>query len=284
MDDEMIKKLDRKRIRSCARNYLNHLVSCKRSQMSIFIIIGVLLVGLVALFFLMRQGVIPSIGKSPETNPNSFLETCMNDKIKETIGILLSQGGYITNPLNKKFKFEGEKDYSYISYLCYNQNYYLPCINQEPMLIQNIKKETKQYISKDIELCFNDLTSNLNKEGYVVDARYGGFDVDISQNKMTISIDGKLTLTKTDETKKIEKFKISFLTRLYDLAVVSQEIVSQEARFCNFEHLGYMLFYPEFKIDKFRTGDSIIIYNIQHRDSKEKFRFAVRGCVIPPGI
>ncbi len=266
MDDEMIKKI------------------YKRGQMSIFIIIGIMLVSLIALFFLMRQGVIPSIGKSPETNPNSFLETCMRDKIKDTLNILLSQGGYINNPLSKKFKFEGEKNYSYISYLCYNQNYYLPCINQEPLLIQHLKKEIKNYISDDIENCFGELGSSLEEQGYVVDAVYKGFEVDLVSKKIIIDIDGKLTLTKTDETKKIEKFKIIFLTRLYDLAVVGQEIVSQEAKYCNFEQLGFMLLYPQFKIDKFRTGDSTIIYTVQHSDSKEKFRFAVRSCVIPPGI
>ena len=65
---------------------------------------------------------------------------------------------------------------------------------------------------------------------------------------------------------------------------MAHEIVSQESQFCYFEYLGYMLLYPEYKIDKFRTSDETIIYTIDHKDSKEMFRFAVRGCVIPPGF
>ena len=70
----------------------------------------------------------------------------------------------------------------------------------------------------------------------------------------------------------------------YDLAVISQEIVSQEAESCNFEILGFMLLNPEFEADRFRTGDSTTIYTIKHKGSEEWFRFAVRSCVIPPGV
>jgi len=59
--------------------------------------------------------------------------------------------------------------------------------------------------------------------------------------------------------------------------------VSQEARFCNFEQQGFTLLYPEFEIDKFRTGEGSIIYTVQHKKTGEVFKFAVIGCVIPPG-
>ena len=255
-----------------------------KGQVTIFIIVGILIISLVAMFLFFRTGIIPGIAESPETNPNIFLDSCMEDKIKETIRIISSQGGYIENPLHKTFKFEDESIFTNISYLCYNQNYYLPCINQEPMLIQHLKDEIKNHISEDVENCFDELTLSLEKQNYVVDAKYRGFEVDLMDKKVAVKIDGEIALTKSGETSEQEDFKIIVSSRFYNLAVVAQEIVSQEARFCHFEHLGFMLFYPEFNIDRFRTGDSIIIYTIQHRKSKEVFRFAVRGCVIPPGI
>ena len=45
-----------------------------------------------------------------------------------------------------------------------------------------------------------------------------------------------------------------------------------------------MLAYPELDIDKYRTIDSSIIYNLKHIESNEEFRFAVRGCVFAPGF
>ena len=93
-----------------------------------------------------------------------------------------------------------------------------------------------------------------------------------------------MKITKADETSTYNNFKIIFPTRLYDISVVVQEITGQEARFCNFEQQGFTLFYPEFDIDKFRTGDGDTIYTISHKKTNEAFRFAIRGCVIPPAF
>lgn len=255
-----------------------------KAQVTIFIIAGIILISVLGLFFLLEKGKIIDINKAKEINPNIFLQSCIEDKIKETIEIISSQGGYINNPLNKTFKFDNEEDFTDISYLCYNKNYYLSCVNQEPMLIQHLKKEIHNYVSEEVRDCFDELVLSLNKQLYTVDAKYNGFEVELMPKKVVVEIDGEITLTKSGETLKQEGFKIIVPSRFYDLAIVVQEIISQEARFCNFEHLGFMLFYSQFKIDKFRTGDLITIYTLEHRDSKEKFRFAVRSCVIPPSM
>ena len=256
----------------------------RKAQVTIFIIAGILIFTAVVFFFLFRQGVIPGIGEKPEENPGGFLEICIEDKLIEGVELISSQGGYLKNPLNRTFKFSDEKDFTDISYLCYNQNYYLPCINQEPMLIQHLKAEVKEYVLDDVKKCFDNLVLSLDRRGYVVDATYNGFEIEFATKKIIIDINGKIILTKSGETAKQENLQIIIPSRFYDLAVVVQEIVSQEARFCNFEHLGFMLFYPKFNIEKFRTGDGIIIYTVQHKDTQEEFKFAVRSCVIPPGM
>ena len=72
-------------------------------------------------------------------------------------------------------------------------------------------------------------------------------------------------------------------SKLYGISSLVQEIVNQEAEFCYAEDLGISLTFPEFKIDKLTTGETLI-YSIEHEDSKEKFRFALRTCVIPPSL
>jgi len=255
----------------------------KRGQVTIFIIVAIVIMSIIALFFLFRSGVVPGIGEKPEKNPNIFLESCIEDKVKEGIEIISLQGGYISNPLHKTFKFKDEIFPINISYLCYNQNYYFPCINQEPMLIQHLKNEIYNYISDDVGDCFDKLTLSLEKQGYVVDATYRGFEIDLIEKKVVIEIDAELTLTKTEETSKQEDFKIIIPSRFYDLAILTQEIVNKEATVCEFSNYD-MLLYPDFDINKYRTIDSSIIYRIKYEDSKEEFRFAVRSCVIPPGF
>lgn len=258
----------------------------KRGQVTIFIIIGVLLIAAVALFFLFQKGVkIPGIsGGAKEVTPTPFLQTCLENKILESVEILSYQGGYLNPSPSKRFKFENEDSYYNISYLCYTSSYYEPCLNQKPMLIKDIKEEISNYISQEVEICMSELVLNLEEEGYVVNAQYGGFDIELAPGKITANIDALITSTKAEETSTRENFEISVPTDFYTVIIVGQEIVSQEARFCNFEYLGFMLTYPEFEIDYFRTQDSSVIYTVKSKATSELFRFAIRGCVIPAGM
>ena len=250
----------------------------KQGQITIFVIIALLIVVAIALFFLFREGIIPGIGGFGEKNPRAALQSCIENKLQETNDLISKQGGYINPTLYKKFNDEK------IAYLCYNQNYYLSCINQEPMLIQHLKDEIKDNVKGKVEECFNQFESNLERAGYEVDVVYRDFDVELVPKKVIIDIDADITAKRNEETSNDKNFIIIFPSRIYDLAVVAQEITSQEARFCNFEQTGYMLLYPQFNINKFRTGEGEIIYTVEDRKTQEKFKFAVRSCVIPPGF
>ena len=256
----------------------------KRGQITIFIILGIILISAVVLFFLFReQTTIDTTGK-PEENPEAFMNSCLEGKIKNAINELALRGGYVNNSLNINFKFEDEEIFVDVSYLCYNQNSYLPCINQKPTFTEDLKTEIKKYISDDVENCFEEITNGFVQKGYVVETNYRDFSVDFLPKRVIVQTDSDITLTVSGETLKEEDFIITVASRLYELAFVVQEIINQEARFCYSEILGISLIYPDFIIDKFRTEGSTVIYTIEHKESKEKFRFAVRGCAIPPGI
>jgi len=257
----------------------------KKGQVSIFIILGIVLVFLIALFILLRAGVIPNnILERKEINPDNFLKICLEEKIKKTAETISLQGGYLSNILNKTFKFDIDDKEQDIAYLCYNQNYYYPCINQEPVLIQHLKKEIKNQIKSEVENCFNELKLNLENEGFAVNSAYSDFEVNLEPKNIIVDINANIKTEKSEEISEQKNFKVITANNIYDNAIVVQEIVSQEARFCNFDLLGFMVLYQEFNIDKIRTSDLEIIYSVEKKDSKEKFRFAIRGCVIPPGF
>jgi len=213
----------------------------KRGQVTIFLIIGIVLLAVVVIFFFLNKQDILNPNQI-EVNQKEFLQTCMEERITETVNLIAIQGGSINPTLKKTYDLEDGLGKKNISILCYNQNFYTPCINQEPMLVNHVRDEIEKNISQDV------------------------------------------TTTRTDETKKEKDFEIIVKSKFYNLVIVAQEIISQEARFCHFENLGYMLFYKNFNIDKFKTGDFYIFYTVEDRDSQEKFRFAIRGCAIPPGI
>ena len=75
----------------------------RKGQVTIFIIVGILLVSSVLLFFLSRAGFIPQLGGGkPETSVNAFLNTCLEKEIKESIELILKNGGYIESQFSTK--------------------------------------------------------------------------------------------------------------------------------------------------------------------------------------
>jgi len=65
----------------------------KKGQVSIFIILGIVLVFLIALFILLRTGIIlNNIIERKEINPDSFLEVCLKNEIKKTSEKISLQG------------------------------------------------------------------------------------------------------------------------------------------------------------------------------------------------
>lgn len=258
-------------------------MNMKRGQVTIFIIIAIVIVGSIVLVLVSRGGEILKIGEAQEKNPESFLSSCLKDKIEEGINLVSIHGGSIEPTLKKTFQFEGEPSRD-IAFLCYTNNYYIPCINQEPMLIQHIKEELKSYLSLDVESCYNKLVSGLESQGFQTDSEYGGFEIGLEERRVVVKINARLTLTKSGETSNYEELNIAVLSKLYDIALLAHEISNQEASYCNFGYANYMIENPVWEIDQFRTSDSIIIYTIKNKDDENKFRFAVRGCVIRPGM
>lgn len=256
----------------------------KNGQATMALILAIAVVCIVGLYFFVRGDATIKKGESAEENPDAFLKSCLEEEIIKTTSMISEHGGYKENPLNIGFKFDDEDVHTPISYLCYTQGYYLPCVNQEPMLIQHLKSEIKKEIDARVKECFNEMASSLEKESYEVESNYNGFEIELSSKKIIVNIDGGITKTKTEETSKQEGFQAIIPSRFYDIAIVVQEIVYQEAKYCNFDVGGFMMFYPDVKIEKFRTTDSVTIYRLEDKKSREKFKFAVRSCVIPPGI
>ncbi len=256
-----------------------------KGQITIFIIVGLLIVAGIALFFLFRTEITSKIGGKTETNFNSIMSTCIESKMRQVSKELAINGGYPNNKLSINFLFTEDGNYKNITYLCYTQNNYKPCINQHPALLLDLQKGIKNGISSDVGECFDEMISSLESQGFEATQKYDGFDVELNPKKIVINVDAKITLRKSGETSTQQDFKVPVSSRLYEISQVAQEILDQESLFCYFEETGFSLAYPDFTLDTFNlASEATKIYTIKHKDSDEKFRFAVRGCNIPPGF
>lgn len=254
------------------RNKLN-----KRSQVTIFIIIAMIIVTIILIFLLWRK---PTISISPAADPSAYIEKCTRDAVKEAIEILSEHGGDIKPEGSVMYK---DKD---ITYLCYNANYYKPCINQRPLLIEHIEQEITNYIEPKVQNCFVGLRQELEKRNY--DVSMGSMNkediiTELQTKKVIVTIDRKFEMIKHEETRKFDKFKAKISHPIYDLAEIAMEIVNQEAKFCYFNVNGFNANYLKFETRKDMIDDSKI-YKIKEKASEKDFIFAIRGCVMPAGL
>jgi len=255
--------------------------SRKRSQITIFIIVAVVIVGIVLLFFFIKPDIGQFFEKPVTSNPDKFVEKCAQDAAYEAINIMLPQGGYL-NPTNFKL-YNNDK----VQYLCYTSNYYSRCVNQEPMYIRHLEEEIKSYIKPIIEDCFYELKKELESQNYEVEMNDLLLDVNLGNDKVDIDMNRIVKTAKNGVEKRYEEFKSILKSPLYNLANVAIEIVNQEAKFCYFEYIGYMAFYPRFEIRKKNVGSmesASKVYLIKDTYSDKELNIAVRSCVMPPGM
>ena len=254
-------------------------LSQKRSQVTMFIIIGLLIVMIILLFFMLRKEIKPDTPSGVvATDPDSFLDLCLEKEFEESLRVIGIQGGYVENKLSIFY------DGANVSYLCYSQNSYERCVNQEPLLIRHLKQEIHDDLIDDVENCFDELQESLESRDFTVSMRDMEFEVEFVRGRVILDITNQVEYSKGDEAYEIDEFRVIMPSRFFDLAVVVQEILSQESWYCNFDQNGFMLLYPNYDIEMFRTGDSSIIYTVKEKNTEEVFRFAIRGCVIPPGL
>ena len=248
----------------------------QRGQITIFIILALIIIVLIVLVFLLRRG--PEVGVVSEENPQAFIESCTREAVEEAVEIIMLNAGGLEP--KGTILYQGEN----ITYLCYEKNYYKGCVNQKPMLIRYIKNEITEYVKPRISNCFQTLEKELEPR-YVVEMEENwNLETILTSQGVEIEINREFKMERGDNIRSFELFRINYIHPIYRLAEIAMEIVNQEARFCNFDILGFMIFYPEYDIQKFRTGDSNTIYTLREFTGNKEFKFAIRSCAIPAGF
>jgi len=262
-----------------------------RGQITVFVIIGIVIVVGILLLFLFsgRLNPPPSVDDivSAEEQPQESIEQCIGLAVEEASDLLIENGGYITKSyLNVTFIYPKgyykQGIFEDVPYYCYTQRYRTRCIPQEPVLMEHLKDELEMYLEDKIEDCFDDFERELKRKAYSVNiGEKESQELILLPGKINIDIEREVVISKSGESKKFTDFSSTTNTRLYDMAEVIQEIVSEEARYCNSDYIQIMRYNTWAKITKYVTQSNIEIYTIKDMASEKEFMFAVRGCVLP---
>ncbi len=248
----------------------------KKAQVTIFIILAIMIVALGIIIYMFYPQIKASFG-FVEQNPNAFMQSCLQDKVQETASTLMPQGG----SLNPEFYYLYQD--VKIKYLCYTNEYYKLCTVQEPMLKESIESEIKTNIQKDVDECLNELERSFAGRGYQTSLRKGVFIVELLPKRIVVTLNSSLVLRQGDDTETYSDFKIVLNNNLYELVSIANSILGFESTAGDVEITSYMNYYRDLKVEKLKQGDGTKIYILTDRNTEDKFQFASRSQVWPPG-
>ena len=243
----------------------------RNAQVTIWIILAIVIVGVIILLFLLK---IPQKYFFP-SEPNVQLQDCVKEELSSAIKEVSKRGGSI-NPVNA-ITYKGEK----VEYLCYTNQYYQTCVNQQPLLKQHVEREIFERIKGKVRSCLDNLKENLKAKGYEVSGK-GDISIAIVPNyvKLTIS---ELNIRKENSKERYDKFVVEERSEIYDLIMLASSILNWEARYGDSDITTYMMYYPNIKVEKYKQSDGSKIYILSARNTKEEFVFATRSLSWPAG-
>jgi hypothetical protein len=250
------------------------MIQQKKGQVTIFIILAIALVIILAVFFLSRQ----SISIISSETPIDSIKKCSEDATQEALDILTLQGGAI-EPSNY-YLYEGNK----VDFICYTEEDFKNCLIQKPLLKQEIENEIKNYISQRVNSCIQSKKVELQDKGYTVNFEEPEIQVEIFPNNILVNLNEiDLTLTK-GETQTYANIKTDVNSKLYDLIMISSSIANWESKYGDVEIMNYMIYYPFLIVKKLPQEDGVRIYTLTNKKTNDEFMFASKSMTIPPGV
>jgi len=251
----------------------------KRGQVTIFIIIAIVIVGVVIGFFFIspRGSDVESSGTFEVGNPRGFIQSCLEEDFIETVEEVSLQGGSV-NPEHYILY-----DDSPVEYLCYTSEDYNTCVVQRSLLKNHIESEIKTEMMGKISDCFSSLVTNYESKNYDVELISGASKVELFPDRLVLSMGHAISVTKSN-TERTEGFSITLNNNLYELVNIANSIVDWESTYGDSETSLYTNSYSNIKVEKKQGQDSSKIYILTDVNTKDKFQFASRSIPLPSGF
>ena len=247
----------------------------KKGQVTIFIIIGiVIVVGIILLFMFVGDFDVES---PADLGPQAFVDKCVKDAVEVSVAKMLFNGGEIVP--SHAIAYDGDE----WNYLCYQADFYKGCYNIHPMLEMQIEAEIVRDTQEAVQECFNTMRIDFEDRGFDVGGGPTEYSVNLLPEMVQISLSKRIDVSKEGASQSFGNFDTEILTPIYELVQISMDVVNAESQYCNFEYNGYMLLYPKYDIRRIDYSNSKI-YRLVDRRSGAEFRFAVRSCAFAPGM
>lgn len=247
----------------------------KKGQVTVFVILAILIVVFAILIYYFYPQIQSSI--TGETlNPTSYLQSCIEDDLKNTLDKISLQGGSI-NP-SHYLLYQDQR----MEYLCYTNEYYKTCVMQQPLLKNHVEQEIEKALSSKAEECLSSLEESYKKRGYNVEMKKGKINAELLPKRIILNFNSTITVEK-ENTQRYENIKVLVTNNLYELVSIAMSILNFEARYGDSETTIYMNYYHDLKVEKIKQVEGSKVYILTDRNDGSKFQFATRSLAWPPG-
>lgn len=228
----------------------------KRGQVTIFIVIGLVLVLVIGLVYYFSVSSASKKGKADIISTTQVsddileiknnLNSCLEEKSSEALEYISFYGGYIYNTPKYIEPFRGND----VAYAYYQGEFIYPKKKQ-------MEEEMKDYLVDNFESCIN-----TEAYSYVFEIKEPKVTVTIDEDKVNFKIQYSFTLTKDKSSYDVsDKYEFKRYVRLGYLYILMQNITAKE------KELGYIidmdyLFSLNTKIYIYELDNKTLIYRL----------------------
>lgn len=249
----------------------------KRGQVSIFVIVGIVLLILVILGFVLFQDKIrlPSLGGDVQSQLNSKLvviekkvDDCTN---QETVKLLneIGDNGGVFNAVNF-VTYEGKR----YNILCSNIKKSDKCLSN-PIVYNSIAEKLENELPGRIKVCVN--LNNYRSSDINVNANDPKVDSTINQDNVEVDVDYQITVSKEGRTEKSKEFKEVVKVPMGKIIDTVNDILNSESEGISFDPLAYGLKYMSQRIVTVHQPYPDRVFTVAIRDYDYVFRFGIEG-------
>lgn len=188
----------------------------KRGQITIFIIISILIIAIVALFFMFRGGIGKKESVAPEIAPiQNFVQKCLDESLEKVVFQVGENGGYyFLGNIPRTPVLE-------IPYYIKNNQNLMPSR-------EKIEGEISRGIKKELILCIGDFSEFAEYE--ITKGTLKPPIVKIEPERVLVDLEYPLTIVKGETKSKIENFDSEILVRLGIIYDAIEEFVSEDIK------------------------------------------------------
>ena len=240
----------------------------KKGQVTIFIIVGLLIISGVLIFFLWVEPTFISEGVGVKG-----FDGCVEDVVEDGIAELEAKAGLIDADFS--YAYDGED----LSYLCYAADFYSTCVVQVPFLKKVFDESLEVLIRDDVNDCYEATLNSLRDEGHEVVSGDVDYNVEIEPGAVRVEIDAPVSVG----SQSFARFNVRVNSPIYDMTMIATSLLQFESKYGDADVTSMMIYYPDYYIEKIKRGDGTTIYILEHKIFGNKFKFASRSLVWPVG-